>query len=1058
MIKKTLYHYLIMATTLLSGLLVNQPALSQTVCIPEPIHHLSLQEGAGNTVTDTVTGFQLDGVDTVINWAQDDIKNYPEAWFIKSGKNFNSQGVVQGSLIQDDLDQYTFTFLTRVTDSGSGAIFRSLTDSMHFRFWNGTWDIAGSISADPSYVKYNTWVRVSYVQTATERQIYIDGQLAGQATGTGALRAGNIRLGAYNTDSYFYPGEYSDIKIFNQALTAEEIGLLVAEDGVETEFSSLTTGSDLGGIWKREEHSDQLDSIISSENGVIKHWFNGDSCWGAVSKLIPSDNRSLWFSAEFYYPSILTANHDFGSTAQTIGIYEDFGRSNPIAILVLNHDEVTNVLTLGSITYRNTLNGATTVTLNGSEIDKGVFHQFELNYNHGENGAITFYMNGEELFHVEDNFDLEVRQAMFGFNLGIHPESPGDYFYSKNIYAGVQRLTTQSSLPNPVYHLPLQEGTGTIITDSVTKLQLAGVDTEINWARDDIKNRQNASFVKSGANFGSQGVIQGTLIQENLDEYTFTFLTRITDSGSGAIFRSLTNNMHFRFWYGTWDFAGGLSADPSYVKYNTWVRVSYVQTATERMIYIDKQLAGQSVETGTLYAGDIRLGAYNTDSYFYPGEYMDIRIFDQALTAEQINELVDEDGMEAVFSSLTTGSDLGGLWKREEHGGQYDTIISSENGVIKHWFNGDSCWGAVSKLIPSGNSSLWFSAEFYYPSTLTANHDFGSTAQTIAIYEDFGRSNPIAILYLNHDESTDILTLGRITYRNSTNGMTTVPLDGRVIQKDMFHQFELNYVQGESGTIAFYMAGEELLNVTEDFDLVVQQAMYGFNLGIHPEAPGDFIFSKNIYAGVNRAPTQVVVPEPAYYLPLQEGSGTIVTDSVTGLQLNGVDTAINWVQDEIKGKANKWYVKSGLSSGSQGVIQGTLIQNDLPEYTFSFLTRITDDGSGAIFRSLTDNLHFRFWYGTWDIAGSISAGSAYVQTNIWVRVSYVQSATDQRIYIDEQLAGSGAGSGMMCAGDIRLGAYNISSYHYPGEYTEIKIFDQVLTSEQIAQLVQDDYL
>ncbi|MCP3944579.1 MAG: LamG domain-containing protein, partial [Desulfobacteraceae bacterium] len=517
-----------------------------------------------------------------------------------------------------------------------------------------------------------------------------------------------------------------------------------------------------------------------------------------------------------------------------------------------------------------------------------------------------------------------------------------------------------------------------------------------------------------------------------------------------------TDGMHFRFWNGTWDIAGGVTADASLVKINTWVRVSYVQTATHQLIYIDGQLAGQSSGTRTLYAGDIRLGAYNTNGYFYPGEYTDIKIFDQALTAEQIGEMVDQDGVETQFSSLTTGSDLGGIWKREEHGGVYDTIITSENGLIKHWFNGDSCWGAVSKLIPSGNSSLWFSGEFFYPSALTANHDFGSTAQTIGIYEDTGRSNPIAILYLDHDEISNVLTLGRISYRNSMNGTTTVTLDGREIQKDVFHQFELYYDQAATGNLAFYLNGEELINVNDDFDLEVEQAMFGLNLGIHPQMPGDHIFSKNIYAGVQRAAAQVIIPEPVHHFPMQEGSGVTIMDSITGTQLSGVDTTVDWQQADIKGMSDKWYVKSGPDSGSQGVIQGVLIQENLNEYTFSFLTRIVDETSGAIFNSLTDGLHFRFWYGSWDIAGGLSSGSAYVQLNTWVRVTYVQSATHQSIYIDDQMAGHALGHRTMYAGGIRLGGYGTTSYFYPGEYTDVRFYDQALTAEQIELLNQQD--
>ncbi|MCP3943644.1 MAG: hypothetical protein GY710_19500, partial [Desulfobacteraceae bacterium] len=173
MTKTCFFYYLRISLMVLSGFFISHSALSQTVILPAPVHHLALQEGVGTIVADTITGAQLIGQGPDINWAQDDIKTYENISFIKSGANFDSQGVVEGALIQENLDQYTFTFLTRITDVGSGAVFRSLTDGMHFRFWNGTWDIAGGVTADASLVKINTWVRVSYVQTATHQLIYI---------------------------------------------------------------------------------------------------------------------------------------------------------------------------------------------------------------------------------------------------------------------------------------------------------------------------------------------------------------------------------------------------------------------------------------------------------------------------------------------------------------------------------------------------------------------------------------------------------------------------------------------------------------------------------------------------------------------------------------------------------------------------------------------------------------------------------------------------------------------------------------------------------------------
>lgn len=407
-------------------------------------------------------------------------------------------------------------------------------------------------------------------------------------------------------------------------------------------------------------------------------------------------------------------------------------------------------------------------------------------------------------------------------------------------------------IPAALYSIPCDEGSGTTLTDSITGSVLTGATSPMNWCSGTIKEQTDKPFIKSGANFSGAGVFDGDLIDAALNEYTVSFLTRITDDGQGAIIHFLGNGLHFRFWGGAWDIAGGITTSTDVVKRNVWTRVTYVQSATDQYIYVNRTLAAQGPGTSTISAGNVRIGGYTTTSYFYPGEYADIKIYDTALSQEQINQLCNNDGNDPEFALLSDGSDMGSIYKREEHSSVYDTNISVENDMYRHWFNGDSCWGAIGKLIPPGHESLWFSADFIYPTELTANHDFGTTAQTIALYEDFGRSNPIAILYLNHDETTNVLTLGSLSYRNTASGTVSIVLDGREITKDQSYRFEIFYRSGTSGRLEFYLDGELLHSVYDNFDLTVQQAMYGLNLGIHPESPGDVIYSDNVYVGVKR--------------------------------------------------------------------------------------------------------------------------------------------------------------------------------------------------------------
>ncbi len=415
----------------------------------------------------------------------------------------------------------------------------------------------------------------------------------------------------------------------------------------------------------------------------------------------------------------------------------------------------------------------------------------------------------------------------------------------------------RGTLPTPAYAIPCNEGTGATLFETVHNTPLSTTAPSINWCRGPIKGQGDRWYVKSGTNNGSAGVVNGGVISASLSQYTLSFLTRVTEDGGGAWIR-FADGLHFRFWGGTWDCSStNLQANLNNVKRGVWTRITFVQTPTNQLVYVDDVLSAQLVATSAIPSGSVRLGGYEDTSYFYPGEYADVRIYDSALSTGQVGEMCLGDGSNGEFRILGTGADLGGLWRREEHGGQYNSILSAEGTRYRHWFNNDTCWGALSILVPPENPSLWFAADFMYPENLDANHDFGSSVQTIGLYDNYDRSNPMAILYLSHeiiDNGTERsrLRLMRVSYRRSATVSADVELDGREITKGLLHRFEINYAQGTNGLLAFYYDGQEVHRATGNFELPIRQAMYGLNLGIHPQNNGNVVYSDNLYAGVRR--------------------------------------------------------------------------------------------------------------------------------------------------------------------------------------------------------------
>lgn len=434
-----------------------------------------------------------------------------------------------------------------------------------------------------------------------------------------------------------------------------------------------------------------------------------------------------------------------------------------------------------------------------------------------------------------------------------------------------------------VYHLTCSEGNGTVVSDAVSGKSLNAVGTEIQWCRGDVKGLANKTYIKSGMFFNLRGGLTGNIISKNIKQYTVTFLARLTDAAYGPVIRF--SNLHRLSFNGTtWEFDDGAKADVNDIRYNTWSRVSFVQTGTEQYIYIDNKLSGQGTYVNTISSGTIFVGTFDATStdYLFPGEYTDIRIYDYAMTSDQIKQLSDADGVNGEFVIYGDGSSYAGLWKHEMHftdqasGHVFNCLVSNENVSgnmrYKHWYNGGTSYAPISIIIPPGNPSLWFSADFIYPENLDANHYTPGSAKidTIELFSDYDRNDSglVATIGFHHDDSADTsiypgegvisggpnlpITVQGLSFRTQAGGaFTQISLvdSAIVIQKGVVNHLEIHYTQGTGGSIAFYLNGNELYSTTGDFGVTVVQAMYGTNFGIHPQNDGCVLYTDNIYAG-----------------------------------------------------------------------------------------------------------------------------------------------------------------------------------------------------------------
>ncbi len=198
----------------------------------------------------------------------------------------------------------------------------------------------------------------------------------------------------------------------------------------------------------------------------------------------------------------------------------------------------------------------------------------------------------------------------------------------------------------------------------------------------------------------------------------------------------------------------------------------------------------------------------------------------------------------------------------------------------------------------------------------------------------------------------------------------------------------------------------------------------------------------------------MTLPNPKHYWRFDEGNTTQSTDSVGGAKITFEHSSF---RPGRVGTALRIHPEDGAGR----------VETDLPDrappWTVSmWLKREADAESSALLSSEGFALKLEQWpnkhtlgltrFTTADVVG-VDLGSAYkAPIDEWVHLTYVGTATDTKVYANGELQTTFAQS-------INLPLKWIGSTHGYNErgaflLDELKIFDQVLTSDQIRELAE----
>ncbi|MDD4062226.1 MAG: LamG domain-containing protein [Candidatus Pacebacteria bacterium] len=209
-------------------------------------HDLSGQENHGTLVNDPTWAngkvggaLDFDGTDDYVNCG--------------SGTSLDSitTQVSISQWIKFNTSQNTRCFIFRRLDTSHSSYAIGVDDSTNNIIKFYTLTDTGNSNTLTSPLTYNdgNWHNVVGVWNGTNKFLYIDGMQVATIAFSGTMNnwgSANLYLGSLSGYAQFFNGSIDDIRIYNRALTAEEIRLIYESglDGVDDNIIELSDGSD----------------------------------------------------------------------------------------------------------------------------------------------------------------------------------------------------------------------------------------------------------------------------------------------------------------------------------------------------------------------------------------------------------------------------------------------------------------------------------------------------------------------------------------------------------------------------------------------------------------------------------------------------------------------------------------------------------------------------------------------------------------------------------------------------------------------------------------------
>ncbi|MEM9251987.1 MAG: Ig-like domain-containing protein, partial [Planctomycetota bacterium] len=656
------------------------------------------------------------------------------------------------------------------------------------------------------------WYHVAVTHDAGTVRVYLDGEEIASGQRTVESADGALVFGSHkSTTSNYLDGVIDDIRVYNRAMSDLEIEALAGETAVD---------STLKARWQFEEG---VGLVASDGSGSQNHLDLINAAW-----VEDADHGSaIAFNGAGYAKSDTPA-FDPSTTDLSAGLWVRLDQlpasGNNAALLAQEDGSGTgrSWLYVDSAGNLNTYLGGT-ATVAGTHLKANRWYHLAVTV---ESGTVRLYLDGSEVASASRTIESSDGKMV----LGAHKDQAQSFLdgliddaqiYDRALSASEVRTIARPSAVDPslISHWLFEDGSGIEATDSSGRQNHAGL-TNTAWEDDPLRGsvlgfNGTSSYAESGTLLFDPSTTDFTgsawVKLDQLPASDGAVIFTQQDDGGGGVGRIwlqiTTDGKLYSYLGGTSTYSGKtLQADH-------WYHVAVTQESGMVRFYLDGQEVARAQQNIEVTNGGFVIGANKTKtSHFLDGLIDDARVYDRALSASEIEALVNPAALDPT---------LVGYWRFEEG---FGSQVTDSSGNQNHVELTSTAWVDDPDL----GSVVYFdgtaSTAESQTSALDPNRTSLSAAAWVRLY-DMPSAETFVLL-----SQKDGSGLGRTWLNVNTDGNLRTNLGGSdlsgstPLRAGVWHHVA---VTAEGGAVRLFLDGEELASGQFSVELADGAMVFG---------------------------------------------------------------------------------------------------------------------------------------------------------------------------------------------------------------------------------------